>query len=245
MLLAAEIQEIPLARLALLVLPLGVVFFYLVRFGVGTRRAGWGLVRMLGQLLIIGYFLKYLFEATNAWPVLGVLVVMVFAASWIALGTVGSERPRLFRRALFAIMLSGVLNLALVTAGVLHLDPWYLPSKVIPLAGMIFASSMNSISLAAERFFSERKNGAPVSDARRTAYNAALIPIVNTLFAVGLVSIPGMMTGQILADVSPLIAARYQILVMMMLLGASGIASAMFLQGLVRDEEARVAHAVQ
>jgi putative ABC transport system permease protein len=238
LLLAVEIQKIPLARLALLGLPLCFVFYFLVKFGVGSKRAGWGLVRMLGQLLIIGYFLKYLFEATSAWPVLGVLVVMVFAASWIALGTVGPERSRLMPRALGAIAVSGVLNLALVTAGVLHLDPWYMPSKVIPLAGMIFASSMNSISLAAERFYSERKGGASIVDARRVAYNAALIPIVNTLFAVGLVSIPGMMTGQILADVSPLIAARYQILVMGMLLAASGIASALFLQGLVRDEEA-------
>lgn len=232
----AAIDEIPLTRLALLLLPILVVVFFLVRFGVGPKRAGVGLVRMLGQLLIIGYFLKGLFLSTSAWPVLAVLTVMVFAASWIALGSVAERRHRLFPRALASVAVGGTLVLVLVIFGVLTLEPWYLPSKVIPLAGMIYASSMNSISLGAERFFSERRSGVETSIARRTAYNASLIPIVNTLFAVGLVSIPGMMTGQILAGVSPLVAARYQILVMGMLLGASGIASALFLEGLVRAE---------
>jgi len=236
LLLTAAIEAISLARLALLALPLVAVFYFLVQFGVGGKRAGMGLVRMLAQLLIIGYFLKYLFEATSAWPVLAVLTVMVVAASWIALGSVAERRSSLFPSALVSVVVGGTLVLLLVVFGVLQLEPWYLPSKVIPLAGMIYASSMNSISLAAERFFAERRNGAAVLDARRTAYNAALIPIVNTLFAVGLVSIPGMMTGQILSGVSPLVAARYQILVMGMLLGASGIASALFLQRLVRDE---------
>lgn len=237
LLLAAAIEDVSLERLALLALPLCAVFYFLYAFGVGRQRVGWGLVRMLGQLLVVGYFLSYLFEATQAWPVLLVLGVMVLAASWIALGSVAERRHELFWTALFAVVIGGSLNLALVTFGVLGLEPWYLPSKVIPLAGMIFAGSMNSVSLAAERFYSERSRGETPVDARRVAYNAALIPIVNSLFAVGLVSIPGMMTGQILAGVSPLIAARYQILVMGMLLGANGIASGLFLRALVLREE--------
>ncbi|MHA2032017.1 MAG: ABC transporter permease, partial [Candidatus Kariarchaeaceae archaeon] len=66
-------------------------------------------------------------------------------------------------------------------------------------------------------------------EARNIALKASLIPITNSLFAVGLVSIPGMMTGQILSGVSPLIAARYQIMVMCMVFGAAGISSAIFL----------------
>ena len=82
---------------------------------------------------------------------------------------------------------------------------------------MIFATAMNSISLCAERLFSEMNNGVPYHQARKNALNAATIPVINTLFAVGLVSIPGMMTGQILSGVSPLIAARYQIIVICMI----------------------------
>ena len=62
-----------------------------------------------------------------------------------------------------------------------------------------------------------------------TAYHAAMIPVINSLFAVGLVSLPGMMTGQILSGVSPLIAARYQIMVMCMIFASAGISTAVFL----------------
>jgi len=235
-LLGAAITAIPLTRLALLGLPVGFVFYLQYHYGLGNRRTAWGLGRMLTQLLVVGYFLAYLFEATTARPVLLVLTVMALTSSWIALGSVPARRRGLYTRALFAVTLGGSLNLLLVIFGVLDLEPWYLPSKVIPLAGMIFAAAMNCVSLAAERFSSERGRGVELLEARRVAYNAALIPIVNSLFAVGLVSIPGMMTGQILAGVSPLIAARYQIMVMGMLFGASGISAAVFLGTLVHDE---------
>ena len=95
---------------------------------------------------------------------------------------------------------------------------------------MIFASSMNAVSLAAERFEAETGRDVAYRDARRTAYQAALIPIINSLFAVGLVALPGMMTGQILSGVSPLVAAKYQIVVMTMLFGAAGISAAIYLR---------------
>jgi putative ABC transport system permease protein len=116
-----------------------------------------------------------------------------------------------------------------MTQGVLDLQPWYLPSSVIPLAGMIFAGAMNSISLAGERVEAETNRDVPYERSRSIALQASLIPITNTLFAVGLVSLPGMMTGQILSGVSPLIAVRYQIMVMCMIFGSAGISSAMFL----------------
>ncbi|MFW2403437.1 MAG: ABC transporter permease, partial [Gammaproteobacteria bacterium] len=95
--------------------------------------------------------------------------------------------------------------------------------------GMIFAGSMTTISLAAERLHAELKNDVPLLEARRIALQASLIPVVNSLFAVGLVSLPGMMTGQILSGVSPMVAAKYQIVVMTMLFGASGISAAIYL----------------
>ena len=119
--------------------------------------------------------------------------------------------------------------LFIVTQIVLRLTPWYNPRLLIPLAGMIFSNSMTSVSLAAERFFAESARGASFKKARNIAFSASLIPLLNSLFAVGLVSLPGMMTGQTLSGVSPLIAVRYQIMVMCMLFGASGMASASFL----------------
>lgn len=135
----------------------------------------------------------------------------------------------LYMKSLGAIALAGVLILILVTQGVLNLQPWFMPSYLIPLAGMIFANAMNSVSLAGERLEAETGRGIPYLQARIIALKASLIPITNSLFAVGLVSLPGMMTGQILSGVSPLIAVRYQIMVMCMIFGAAGIASAIFL----------------
>jgi putative ABC transport system permease protein len=88
---------------------------------------------------------------------------------------------------------------------------------------------MNSISLSAERLNAEIGRYVPYDEARKIALQSSLIPVTNSLFAVGLVSLPGMMTGQILSGVSPLIAVRYQIMVMCMVFGASGIATAFFL----------------
>ena len=94
---------------------------------------------------------------------------------------------------------------------------------------MIFAASMNAIALAAERREAELKLGKSGDEAIADAFHTALIPIMNSLFAVGLVTLPGMMTGQILSGVSPLIAARYQIMVMAMIFGATGLSALLFL----------------
>ena len=88
---------------------------------------------------------------------------------------------------------------------------------------------MNTVSLAAERFESEFRRGESYVIARRTALDAALIPQINILFAVGLVALPGMMTGQILSGVDSNIAVRYQIMVMWMTFGSGGIAAAIYL----------------
>ena len=154
---------------------------------------------------------------------------MITVSSWIALRPLAFARRDLYPVTLAAIAVSGLPTLFLTTAWVLDVTPWYAPRVVIPLAGMIFANAMNSVSIAAERFSSELSAGLDRAEARRKAFEAALIPLVNSLLAVGLVALPGMMTGQVLAGVSPLIAARYQILVMCMLFGSSGIAAACYL----------------
>jgi putative ABC transport system permease protein len=154
---------------------------------------------------------------------------MLVAAGWIALGVVKQNQLKLLRNALIAIFTGGGVTLLVVTQGVLSLDPWYEPRYVIPLAGMIFANSMNTVSLAAERMTSETARGVEYGVARSAAFQASLIPVINSLFAVGLVSLPGMMTGQILSGVSPLVAVRYQIVVMCMIFSSAGISSALFL----------------
>ncbi len=223
------IQSISLIHLMIAFIPVGVILVILFKWSLDIRSAAYAVSRMLGQLLLVGYFLTYIFESDNALIIMIILTVMLLSSSWIALGMVKAHRRTLFRNAFFAIALGGGSVLFVITQWVLNLDPWYFPRYMVPLAGMIFSNSMNSVSLAAERLSAELARDVPFLEARKIALQAALIPIVNSLFAVGLVSIPGMMTGQILSGVSPLIAARYQIMVMCMIFGAAGISAACFL----------------
>lgn len=224
-----SILVIPFSNLALAFAPAAVVIAILFRWSLEYRNALYAMLRMLVQLLLIGYLLLFIFESDSIMLVMAVVGVMIVASTWIALGTISGQRRGLYLKALLSISVSGGITLVLVTQGVLDLEPWYAPRYVIPLAGMIFSTAMNSVSLAAERLFAEIENGAQYMHARGIALRASLIPTINTLFAVGLVSLPGMMTGQILAGVSPLIATRYQIMVMCMLFATAGMASACFL----------------
>ena len=111
---------------------------------------------MLLQLMLIGYVLLFLFESEHAILVSIVLTVMITVSSWIALRPLASARrsfisdhTRIHRP------VSGLPTLFLATAWVLDVTPWYAPRIVIPLAGMIFANAMNSVSIAAERLSSE------------------------------------------------------------------------------------------
>jgi putative ABC transport system permease protein len=209
--------------------PVFIVVVIQIRWAISARSSVYAIGRMLLQLMLIGYVLLFLFESEHAILVTLVLTVMITVSSWIALRPLSSARRRLYPITLAAIAVSGLPTLFLATEWVLNVTPWYAPRVVIPLAGMIFANAMNSVSIAAERFSSELNAGLDRVEARRKAFEAALIPLVNSLLAVGLVALPGMMTGQVLAGISPLIAARYQILVMCMLFGSSGIAAACYL----------------
>jgi putative ABC transport system permease protein len=198
-------------------------------WSLNAGQALWANVRMFAQLLAVGYVLTYIFETEIPWVVAAVLVLMMGVAAWIALRPLASRNARKYLHSLAAISICGLLMLALVTQVVLDLPRWFEPRFVVPLAGMIFANAMNTVSLAAERFESELDRSAPYLEARKTAMDTALIPQINALLAVGLVSLPGMMTGQILSGVEPLVAVRYQIVVMCMIFGSAGIAAAFYL----------------
>ena len=223
------IQVIPVINLALAFIPVIAVIVIHYLWSQGYKSSIYAVSRMLVQLLLIGYFLSYIFNSNSGLVVLTILAVMIIIASWISLRTIRNKQLLLYPKALISLVIGGGITLVLVTQFVLNLTPWYLPSYFIPLAGMIFANAMNSVSLAADRLEAEIDRNIEYEQARNIAFRASLIPITNSLFAVGLVAIPGMMTGQILSGISPLIAARYQIMVMCMVFSAAGISSACFL----------------
>ena len=186
-------------------------------------------IRMLVQLLLVGYVLTFIFETDSPILVILVIIFMISMSAFIALRPLQAKGIKPFLIVLMSLGVSGVGVLLLVTQIILDLPRWFEPQYVIPLAGMVFANSMNTISLVGERFNAELKRGEDYIEARNIAMGAAMIPQVNALLAVGLVALPGMMTGQILSGVDPLTAARYQIMVMCMIFSTAGLSAVMYL----------------
>ncbi len=232
--------QITLVDLAVGLVPVLITLVIIFYWAQNIKSAVIAVFRMLIQLLLIGYALNFIFNANSQWIILLVLIFMLSMASWISLNALPVDKKPLLLYSAGAILGGGGLNLVFISQGVLHVDPWYQPEVMIPIAGMIFSNSMNAVSLAGERLFSEFEHKIDYHSARNIAFQASMIPITNSLLAVGLVSLPGMMTGQILAGTDPLIAARYQIIVMSMIFSSAGISSALFLH-MVRDQAKKMA----
>jgi putative ABC transport system permease protein len=223
-------QLISFYDLVWIFIPIAVVYYIYLKWVEDRSTIPYALSRMFLQLILIGYVLTFIFNTKEFFYVMIILTIMLIVASIISMRPVAIKDKRLYLISFFSISIGGIVTLSFVILGILDLEIWYEPRYIIPLAGMIFANSMNSVSLTAERFSVEYERSNSYKQARSTAYKAALIPNINSLFAVGLVSIPGMMTGQILSGVSPIIAVKYQIMVMCMILSSSGISTAIYLK---------------
>ena len=213
----------------------------LLRLGL-LRSLLWGTVRTVVQLLILGQILVLLFSMERWWVVLAVVALMCLFAAHTARSRAPHAVGYSMRYAYLSLFTTTVLVAVTVLALIVRADPWWSPRVAIPIAGMILGNSMNGIALALDRLFSETRSRAgeiegllalgaspweAVRDPLRASLRAGMTPILNSLKAVGLVFIPGMMTGQILGGADPLTAVRYQIVVMLM------IAAAVALGGLI------------
>jgi putative ABC transport system permease protein len=209
-------------------LPLIIVgYFYYVWID-NTKEILYATIRMIAQLLTIGYILIYIFENNSYLIGSTIILIMISMSSLITLRNLQNRSIKSYIFIFVSIAFGGTINLFLILEFVLDLTTLYEPRYVIPIAGMIYANCMNAISISAERFEKEIIN-TNYKKARQIAFKSALIPNINAFLAVGLVSLPGMMTGQILSGVDPLIAVRYQIVVMAMVLGSSGISVVTYL----------------
>jgi len=195
----------------------------------------WSGLRMFVQLLVVGYVLHLIFALKTPLPVLLILIVMTgFAVQTIG-ARVKTKMPHFYRVVGTAILFGCGGMTFFFCSLVIGLEPWYDPRYLIPLSGMIIGNSMTGASLAVERLaaeFRERREeietglclGGSIQSVSETAvssaFRAALIPSVNAMAAMGLVFLPGMMTGQILSGTEPLIAVKYQIAIMCVITGS-------------------------
>ena len=222
-------QTIPILELSIVFIPTAFLLIVMFRWQLKAVTGLYANLRMLVQLILVGYFLTYIFETNQPLVIVLLIIIMITVSAWIALRSFENKDIKTYFIILISIGAPGLILLGLVTQFVLQMQKWFEPSLVVPIAGMIFANSMNTLSLAAERFESELNRGEDYIYARRVALDASLIPQINSLFAVGLVALPGMMTGQILSGVDPIIAVRYQIMVMWMMFGSGGLAAVLYL----------------
>ena len=200
----------------------------------------WGSVRTFAQLFLVGYVLQFVFRLNNPFVILGLYLWMIFWAAYTIRGRVQEKAISVFAPTFVSMVVSYMVVAIFVTGAIVQVKPWYTPQYFIPLGGMIVGNSMNAIAIALERMFSDfRKQreqielafclGATYQEATvatlRDSIKAGMIPSINALMTVGLVSLPGMMTGQILAGADPTTAIRYQIIVMLMLVASTAIGS--------------------
>jgi putative ABC transport system permease protein len=221
-------QTIPFINLSLTLIPLLFVWYYYNKWTNDKSEIIISTIRMIFQLLLIGYFLIFLFEEKNSFIGVLILLFMISVSTWIALRNTNERTILHYSKIFLSIAISGLIHLILIIVFVLDLKELYEPRFVIPIAGMIFANTMNALSLAIERYEKERSREVPFEKAREVAFKACMIPQINSLLAVGLVSLPGMMTGQILSGVDPLIAVRYQIMIMTMVISSAGISTIIY-----------------
>jgi putative ABC transport system permease protein len=197
-------------------------------------------VRTYLQLLALGFVLRWVFRSDTPLLVFAILAVMLVAATRIVLKRSPDAPKGLFGSTLLSLAITGITITFAVTGLVVGVEPWWHAQYVIPIGGMVIGNSMSGIALALERVFADLESRAdevlaltalgatPWEAAQpsvRTALRAGLIPGINTLAAVGIVFIPGMMAGQVLAGTDPLVAAPYQIVVMLMIATADVLGS--------------------
>lgn len=201
-----------------------------------------GTIRTFVQLFILGYVLKFVFALNHMVMVLSLFGFMILFAAWTVYGRVKEKQISFFFPVLISMLISYFLVAYMVTGVVVNVDPWWEPRYFIPLGGMVIGNSMNAIAIAIERLLGELRTkraeiemklclGADSKEACRdivkNAMQAGMIPSINSMMAVGMVFIPGMMTGQIIAGSDPVTAIKYQIVVMVMLTGSTTLGTLM------------------
>jgi putative ABC transport system permease protein len=217
------------------------VLSWRLRLGV-ERRMLIAAARSTVQLMLLGLVLKVLFETTDPLLIGLLALLMLSVAGWEVMARQRRrfQGPWGYGIGALSMFLSSFSITVLALTLIIGVTPWYQPQYLIPLLGMLLGNTMNGIAIALDGLTRQAWEGRvkiearlllgagwdeAISDIRREALRAGLIPIVNAMASAGLVSLPGMMTGQILAGSPPLEAAKYQLLIMFLIAAGTGLGS--------------------
>jgi putative ABC transport system permease protein len=217
-------------------------------------------VRMLVQLGLIGFVLKFIFAQASPWWTVGLAVIMISVAGGEVLARQSNRLQGWWGYGIgtSSMLLIGILTTLIAVAAIIRPEPWYAPRFVLPLMGMILGNTMSGISLGLETLTTTFKRERGSIEARialgherlqaieaplRHALKTGMMPIVNAMAASGIVSLPGMMSGQILAGADPVDAAKYQIMIMFLIAGATAMGTLLAVAGAalrLTDERGRL-----
>ncbi|MBF2025327.1 MAG: iron export ABC transporter permease subunit FetB [Oscillatoriales cyanobacterium C42_A2020_001] len=206
--------------------------------------------RTVLQLLVVGYVLAAVFAFKNPLLILGLLAIMLAIAAIVARNRISKKVPNLLAIVGGAMAMGTLLTLVYTMIFVIQPPTWYEPQFLIPLAGIVLGNAMNGAAISGERLVSTLNSsqleiethlslGATprqaIAQYRKDAVKAGLIPTINTMMVVGLVTLPGIMTGQLLSGVPPLVATSYQMVIMFMLAFATLITTLLVTSGICRQ----------
>ena len=230
------ISNLQLALSVILVVVAGLISAFL-KLGL-LKSLVWGTIRTFVQLTFIGYALKYVFSVNNLWLISVLVVIMCYIAARASVARTPNVQRYPMMMAFWSLLASTILVGLVVVRWIIDPEPWYTARIVIPIFGMILGNSMNGIALSLDRLYGEINARLPeiegllafgatpweaVMGSVKSAIRAGMTPTINSMMVVGLVSLPGMMTGQILGGADPHVAVRYQIVVMLMISAAVAI----------------------
>lgn len=201
-------------------------------------------LRMTIQLTLMGYILLYVFENPSWYVTVGIVLVMLSFAIYNAIRRIKHPLTKELKLLIgISICTGSILFAVFFIIVVLLVRPWYHPQYFIPITGMVVGNAMTGISLGANKLCSdmiekraELQNslmlGATPAMAAHSivndAFDSAILPTLNNMLTMGIVSLPGMMTGQILSGAFPLTAIKYQIGIMLTILGSTSLAIILF-----------------
>jgi putative ABC transport system permease protein len=206
--------------------------------------------RTILQLAVLGYVLEFIFALDNPWAVLAILSVMLTISAIVARNRITQKIPQMFPLVWGSIFLSTALTMVYTNVLIIQPDRWFEPQYVIPLAGIVLGNAMNAAALTGERLVStinashleietHLSLGATPQQAivqyRKDAVRAGLIPTLNQMMVIGMVTLPGIITGQLLSGVNAREAASYQILIMFMIAFANLLTTVLVTRGISRQ----------
>lgn len=197
-------------------------------------------IRMTVQLLLVGLVLGYVFALRRPLPVIGIGLVMTCLAGVASVNRTQRRFAGVYVNNVLSVFAASFLVTGLALTGIINVKPWYSAQYAIPLLGMVLGNILNGTSLALDRFMDGAVRERGLIEANlalgATRWEAAhplvvqslrvgMIPTINSMMVMGIVSLPGMMTGQLLAGASPGSAVRYQIVIMFMITAATALGS--------------------